>query len=563
MVIAMMRRCLAALLLLVSANALAEINATVDRERIEQNETFTLELTIDSTADTQPDLAPLEKDFHVGQMSRLSNTSIVNGRITRSTTWSVGLRPKRAGQLTIPPVRIGNETSNPVTVSVTEPRDAPPGEADVFITAEVDFEQTYVQAQVLYTIRIYRAVATRQPMLREPAFEGAEVLVELAGDEKSYEAVLNGRAYNVVERSFALFPQESGEVSISPARFEARVLQDGRISGRKVFESDPVTITVRPIPAAPPDYPDAVWLPAREVSIEDNWSREPDELRAGEPISRDITVSALGQLETQIPALEPPDVDGVNVYPDRPVLDRRIETGGIRGMRTDQYAMIGVEDGVITLPKLELPWWDIEAGEWRVATVPERSVTMLPGAEIAPAAPEPAVEPAPAAEPDVTAPATPADPLADLWKLIAEGLAILWILTLLAWYWTAGRPRREKAEKAPAEVPAHRQQSRALKEARKAAVNDDAAGVRRALIEWARLEWPDHPPRSLGELARRVSDPLKQELEALSAASYGRGDAEWDGRATARAIRSFSVADDGDDDTAAGDVLPPLMPRGG
>lgn len=563
MVTRMPRICLPVIALFLSVNAVAEVTATIDRERIEQNETFTLELTVDSTADAEPDLAPLEKDFHVGQMSRLSNTSIINGRITRSTTWSVGLRPKRAGQLTIPPVRIGNETSNPVSITVTEPRDEPPGEADVFITAEVDFDETYVQAQVLYTIRIYRAVATRQPMLREPAFDGAEVLVELAGDEKSYEAVLSGRAYNVVERSFALFPQESGEVSISPARFEARVLQNGRISGRKVFESDPVTITVQPIPPAPPEYPDAVWLPAREVSIEDNWSREADELRAGEPISRDITVSALGQLETQIPALEPPEVDGVNVYPDRPVLDRRIETGGIRGVRTDQYAMIGVKGGVITLPKLELPWWDIETGEWRVATVPERSVTILPGAEAAPPAPEPADEPAAEPAPDMAVPVAPADPLADLWKLIAEGLAILWILTLLAWYWTARRPRREEAEKAPAEVPAHRQQSRALKEARKAAVNDDAAGVRRALIEWARLEWPEHPPRSVGELARRVSDPLKQELETLSAVSYGRGDAEWDGRATARAIRSFSVVEDGDDEAAAGDVLPPLMPRSG
>lgn len=557
----MLRLCLSLSILLLSLSALAEIDATVDRERIEQNETFTLELTIDSMADTQPDLTPLEKDFHVGQMSRLSNTSIVNGQITRSMTWSVGLRPKRAGQLTIPPVRIGNETSNPVSITVTEPRDEPPGEADVFITAEVDFDETYVQAQVLYTIRIYRAVATRQPMLREPAFEGAEVLVELAGDEKSYEAVLNGRAYNVVERSFALFPQESGEISISPARFEARVLQNGRISGRKVFESDPVTIAVEPIPEAPADYPDAVWLPAREVQIEDNWSREPDELRAGEPISRDITVSALGQLETQIPAIEPPQVDGVNIYPDRPVLDRQVENGGIRGVRTDQYALIGVKDGVITLPELELPWWDVEAGEWRVATVPERSVTILPGADAVPP-PEPEVEPEPAALPEVTAPATPADPLADLWKLIAEGLAILWILTLLAWYWTAGRPRRERPEKAPAEVPTHRQQSRALKEARRAAINDDAAGVRHALIEWARLEWPDGPPRSVGELAERVSEPLKQELETLSAVSYGRGDAEWDGRATARAIRSFSVVDD-DDDAARGEVLPPLMPRGG
>ena len=190
-------------------------------------------------------------------------------------------------------------------VIVSETSRAPPGEADVFITSEVDQHETFVQAQVLFRIKVYRAVSTRQPALHEPTFGGAEVLVESAGDERSYEAILNGRSYSVFERVFAIFPQASGEVTISPARFEARVLRDGRITGRKVFESEPQTITVLPIPAPPADYPDAAWLPARELELTEHWSREPDELLAGEPITRNVTISVLGQLETQIPVIEP------------------------------------------------------------------------------------------------------------------------------------------------------------------------------------------------------------------------------------------------------------------
>ena len=87
--------------------------------------------------------------------------------------------------------------------------------------------------------------------------------------------MLDGKAYNVVERVVAIYPQESGQISITPARFEARVLRDGRITGRKVFESDAHTITILPIPAPPADYPDAVWLPARDVAIGEEWSRDP------------------------------------------------------------------------------------------------------------------------------------------------------------------------------------------------------------------------------------------------------------------------------------------------
>ena len=46
----------------------------------------------------------------------------------------------------------------------------------------------------------------------------------------------------------------------------------------------------------------------------------------------------------------------INVYPDKPELSRRIESGGIRGVRKDQYAMIGVTAGTVVLPPLEVPW---------------------------------------------------------------------------------------------------------------------------------------------------------------------------------------------------------------
>lgn len=544
------------LLLVVAASAQAAVVARVDRDRIEQNETFSLEITVDSTADLQPDLSVLDKDFIIGQSSRLSNTRIVNGQISRSMTWTVSLMPRRAGKLTIPPITVGSEQSNPVTITVTAPRAAPPGEADVFITADVDYAETFVQAQVLYTIRIYRAVATRQPALREPMFSGAEVLVELAGDEKSYEAVLNGRAYNVVERAFAVFPQASGTVEISPARFEARVLRDGRITGRKVFESEPLTITVNPIPAPPDEFPDAAWLPAKEVVLSDSWSRDVDELRVGEPISRNVTIEALGQLETQIPVVAPPTAAGANFYPDKPALSRRIEAGGIRGVRTDQYAMIGVADGPVTLPELELPWWDIDAGEWRVARVPERTITILPSPDVTP------VEPTPPPEVVADAPATPDDgePVpSKLWRRIAEGLAVLWLLTLGAWWWSS-RPRRE--HRAPAEVPVHRRQARVLKDASKAAAAGDAAAVRRELLAWAQLEWPTRAPRSIGELAARVPAPLADELERLSAASYGPGDGDFDRAALAKAIRGLPLSG-GDAHGASRDPLPPLMPDTG
>jgi hypothetical protein len=538
--------------LLVSLDASAAVVARVDRTDIELNESFTLEVVTDKNIDLQPDVSPLETDFYVGQSSQLSNTTIVNGQIERSKTWTFVLMPKRAGEMIIPAISIGGQRSQPLRITVSEPSYAPPGEAEVFITSELDLEQTYVQAQALLTIKIYRSVATRQPALREPSFDGVEYLIETAGDDRSYEAVIDGTAYSVVERVYALYPQESGVLTISPARFEARVLRAGRITGRKVYQSEPQLLTVLPIPAPPAEYPQAAWLPAKDLQVSEDWSRDPVEIKAGEPLTRHVSISALGQLETQIPALQAPESAGINVYPDKPTLSRKIETGGIRGIRKDQYAIIGTRAGTVVLPELTVPWWNIEQGRWQVAVLPQRSLQILPTAEVP--LPEPQSVAETAVADDATPAATPAA-ASGFWRRATELLGALWLLTLIAWWWSS-RPSREP--KAPRPVPIHRQQAKALKAARKAALAGDDAGVRHAMLEWARLQWPQAAPRSIGELAGRVSPPLADELQRLSRSSYGPDDGDWDDEALARSMRSFAVLDD--DGNLPEEPLPPLLP---
>jgi hypothetical protein len=161
---------------LLASIAWAAVVASVDRPNVDLNESFTLEVSVDVVTDEEPDFSVLEDDFYVGQVSKLSSTSIVNGQMTRSMTWSVSLMPKRTGTIQIPPIAVGAERSNGVPIVVNEAAYAPPGEADVFVTSDVDVDETWVQAQILYRIRIYRAVPTRQPALREPTISGAETL---------------------------------------------------------------------------------------------------------------------------------------------------------------------------------------------------------------------------------------------------------------------------------------------------------------------------------------------------------------------------------------------------
>lgn len=542
---------IAVLLSMISAGATAAVVASVDRASVELNESFTLKLTVDSAVAAVPETAALEGRFFVGQPSQLSNTTIVNGKISRSRTWTYVMMAKEAGELVIPAITVGSESSNPLHISVAPQSNAPPGEAEIFVTSVVDNGESYVQAQVLLSVKLYRSVATRQPRLSEPAFSGLEVLVESAGDERNYDSILNGKAYNVIERVYALFPQESGEFSVAPIQFDARVLRDGRITGRKIFQSDSISVTVKPIPPPPAEFPDAAWFPARSVELSEDWSREPSDLPAGEPITRHITVTALGQLATQIPVIELATPDGLRIYPDKPELRTATDPSGILASRKDQYAMIGVDAGQISLPQLKLPWWNIDIGEWQVAQLPNMSINIVGGVIAEPVVEEvapPDQQPLPEQEQTIIHSA--------LWQRISEALAVLWILTLITWWWSR---RPERAVHEPAEPPLHKKQARFLKNARKAALAGDPVVVKSALLDWGRLQWPDNSPRSIGQLATRVTSPMSNDLVVLCNASYGPGGDAWDGAALAKSLRSFSLIRD-DAEIGQDEDLPPLYP---
>ena len=540
--------------LLMPAYTDAAIIASVDRSDIELNESFTLKITVDTAIDIEPDVSALDRDFIIGTRSQLSNTTIVNGQISRSRTWTYVLMARREGYLEIPPVIIGTEQSEPVPINVSAPSNALPGEADIFVTTEVDHTNSFVQAQFLYTVKVYRSVATRQPRLSEPDIRGVEVLIEVAGEERSYESILNGKAYNVVERVYAVFPQESGRIRISPARFEARVLRDGRITGRKIFESDGIDVVVNPIPPPPVGNPDAVWFPAREVTLSQDWSREPDRLPVGEPITRHITVTAIGQLSTQIPVINPAVPDTIKIYPDKPELRDTAESFGIRAVRKDQYAMIGISPGNVELPELQLPWWNIDAGEWQLASLPGTSIDVLPSPDAAVVPPVATAEPAAQQESNTRSNLVGQS---SIWRSVSVALAGIWLLTVVVWWWSrrpvSGAPRE------PAPPPIYKQQAKFLKAARKSATAGDGAGIRSALLSWGRLEWPQNAPLNIDDLATRIAMPLSTQLESLCRADYGPQKVSFDSQALAKSLRSVTVLQD-EKEQRPTDGLPPLMP---
>ena len=207
-----------------------------------------------------------------------------------------------------------------------------------------------------------------------------------------------------------------------------------------------------------------------------------------------------------------------------------------------------------TGPALTLPWWNIDAGEWQLASLPGTSIEILPSANAAVPPPVVAEEQEPVQE------ALPPGTLvvqSSFWRRVSEALAGLWLLTVVAWWWSRRPVKSEPKEPAP--PPVYKQQAKLLKEARKAARAGDGAAIRSTLLRWGRLEWPEDPPLNIGDFANRVAMPLSAQLDALCRADYGPQKESFDREALAKSLRTINVLQE-EKERKPTDVLPPLMP---
>ena len=202
----------------------SQVTASIDRDSMVIDETLALTIKKDGTSFfSSPDLESLKKDFTVLGQSQSSSTQIINGSSTSSAQWQIVLSPRRTGKLEIPPIAVGKEQSNPLSVLVHAASTQPKTKADkmpLFIETDIDADSVYVQEQVIFTLRLYWAVEARIADPADPDIKGA-VIKRL--EDTQFDKRVDGQAYKVFERKYAIFPQKSGVLEIPPIAVEVMV----------------------------------------------------------------------------------------------------------------------------------------------------------------------------------------------------------------------------------------------------------------------------------------------------------------------------------------------------
>ena len=504
------------------------LDARLDRNPIHGDETVRLIVETDTQAGgARPDLAPLRRDFEVLGQSTNTHVAIENGAQRVRTEWIIELAPKRSGRITVGPLRVGAMTSPAVELEVLPASSTAARSArDVFVEVEVTPREAYVQSQLVCVLRIYRAAEFLEAKLSD--FDPDHAVTHRLGKDATYTKVVDGRRYRVIERRFAVFPQESGRLTLPAFRLDARLAEAGAAStmgrlfgeGRRVrIATQPVEVVVKPRP----DLAATPWLPARAVTLSEEWPEEPPRLVAGEPVTWTLRLGATGLAGEQLPPIGPPDVEGARVYPDRPSIATRAGGEAMHGERIQRVAIVPGGAGTLTIPELRVEWWDVEADAARTAAIPARTIRVAP-------APVPAsASRPPLADPPVAREASPR-----LWQAVSAALALVWLVTLGVLLRMLGRRRRGDlrsstlAEEPPRDAAAARR--RVLDACRDASPR----AARDALLDWAGLVWPEAPPRDLVALVARVDDaPLAEAILALDRALWSARDTGWAGECLA------------------------------
>lgn len=354
---------------------------------------------------------------------------------------------------------------------------------------------------------------------------GDGILVDRSFTQQRFEGS-PGNVTNIANfiHDTTLIPLRAGTITVTAQGFQSGSLFGGPIiipggmPGLNLVDSDPVTITVRPLPkeGERPGFTGGIGHftidpPALATNV----------LRVGEPVRLTVTVRGQGNLGRLLPPTPKPTSEWQ-------VLSENSETPPAliraRGFVTFHYSLIPMSAATRTTPGLPFSFFDPSRATYMDLTIPSVQVTVKPGTQPTDTqalAFAESQQTSPANEPVLgeltTTPGTIAASLVPLalrgWFPLVQVAPVFGFAGLWAW------DRRRRYLEAHPDILARRRARRALRQARRklrAAVRKgDAAGVVKFGVEAMQVATAPHfpaQPRALvgADVLAVLADPERR-----------------------------------------------------
>jgi hypothetical protein len=527
----------------------ADITVSTSRNPVTLDDSFHLVYKVNSgffggDVDDDPDFSPIDKDFDILSSSQSVNSSYINGTWKKTLVWQLTVIAKDIGKFTIPPINFGKDISPAIQITITgspssnsaSPKDQATIPAKIFLESSIDNKTGWVQSQFIYTVRLLRTVSIASASLTEPTSSDPDAIIEKLSED-NYQTKRNGVSYEVFERSYAIFPQKSGQLKINPVTFEGRInptqprtiFDQFRMSGQlKRLRSEAVTATVK---ATPDTINLQDWLPASELQLVEEWSDDIQSIKTGDPVTRTITIAAQGLTAVQLPDLSFEEIDDLKQYPDKPVVENRTSADGITGLKQIKIALIPTTAGTYTLPEIKLQWWNTTTNKKETATIPQQVLTATGNASNIITTPEPVLSKPLQSDQGLSdkkssAPLPLSAEHAFYWQWLTLAFALAWLVTLVLLLKKSKAGKGLDNSKSDS-IPISSKSAIAAVE--KHAKNNDPESTRSALISWARTVYVDDTITNLTQITEHCSVELGDEIRHLNETLYSPEKPSWKG----------------------------------
>ncbi|MEC6907197.1 BatD family protein [Photobacterium piscicola] len=410
----------------------AQAEATVSKNVVAVNQVFQLTVSVDTAINPNSvDFSVLSPDFAYGQPSVSSSTSLINGAMSRNTTWTLALAAKKVGTATIPAFKIGSSQTTPITISVLKGSQknntAASNQTNVRVTAEIDKNTLYVGESINYRVKIVIGEQLSQASLSAPSGDG--LTVSQVGQDAQNNIVQNGRRYLVITRNYQLTAEKAGKIIIHGSKFNGDAVRgaNGFSSGITIPVSEDARNITVDIKSKPNNYK-GLWLPTADLQLQQAWQPQTSNhndvtTKVGEPITRTITLRIKDVAQSNMPNINLTYPDTVRIYNEKP--EYSAENG--YSIMTLKQVIIPRQTGKVRLPSLTINWWNTTTEKQQRSEIKGLTLNVIAD----PTANNQFSPPAAITPPTTTIHSTKAITTAGIWPWTTLIFALLWLITLV------------------------------------------------------------------------------------------------------------------------------------
>lgn len=205
-----------------------------------------------------------------------------------------------------------------------------------------------------------------------PLFDIPNAMVTLPEERSSnLTQTIDGVQYSGIRRSYAIVPEVSGPYDLPDVPIELGYSVDGKPTKTTVtMPGISFTVGGNSLPSQP-------VFAANGLTIEQSFDRDPSRLKAGDALSRTITITALDTQAMMIPPVELGSASGLQQYVKPPKIEDGIEMNRESASRhTETIIYTAAAAGTFDIPAVSYPWFDVDSKSEKTATLPEVKVSV-------------------------------------------------------------------------------------------------------------------------------------------------------------------------------------------